>query len=265
VFYITNPNRSDGTEDEVIGSECDIYTQNTGYEEEFSVVTGADLSSSLALLITQVDTDDATRTYTPYISDSDKENIRDGFNLLVQELNVSEGVFYANYTEYEDLIVYEAIVSSVAEFSSNLTILIETPFVVGDCITFQAIDCFVEYAPENLGDSSLGKQFREATLMFDQYNFTFGEMGFRSDLVAAMSTQLFQGEGTGDYGAQVYGEQTYGGNANERPFRTYVPRNQQRCRHIIISFGHQAARESFMLNGYSVTYNDSTNSRSYKR
>jgi len=131
-------------------------------------------------------------------------------------------------------------------------------------VIYKAIPSQIEYVPENLGDTSLMKHFREATLMFNDYAFTFGEMGFRSDLSASLELQLFQAEGNGDYGTPTYGGAIYGGAANARPFGTYIPRNKQRCRFIVVAFNHDASRENFEITGYSVTYNDSTSERAYR-
>jgi hypothetical protein len=245
--------------------DADPFLDDNDYFTIFQASIGSDLGTKLSQLINKVQIDDTTTVYTPFSSDNDKTVLRDAFNTFVNELNNSDGIFYSNYRTYNDLVRYEAIIASKDNYLSQITTLTQIPFVLGDCKTFQAIECFVEYAPETIGDASLGKQIREATLMFDQYNFTFGVMGFRSDLSAARMEQQFQGEGNGDYGTQVYGEKIYGGLANERPFRTYVPRNHQRCRMLYISFRHQAARENFLLNGYSITYNESTTPRFYKR
>jgi hypothetical protein len=243
----------------------DPFLDDNDYESTLSITTGADLSAAISLLITKVDADDTTRIYTPYSGDNTNTSLRDGFNAFVNELNLSSGTFYANYKTYTDIVRYEVILSDVDEFQVQATGLIQVPFIVGDVTLYKAIDCFVEYGPENLGNPSVGKQFREAKLFFDQYNFTFASMGFRSDVYASRQETLFQGEGNGDYGTQIYGEKIYGGLSNEKPFRTYIPRNYQRCIHLILSLRHKAARESFKLNGYAVTYKEETSERYYKR
>lgn len=237
---------------------------STDYATEFNAANGADLATLLAALIVRLSTDDATTTYTASSGSIVNTDIRDDFNVLTAELNVSTGIFYVSYPTYTEIVKYEATISETTVVGNLVTILTATPFIVGAIIIYKAIPSSFEYVPENLGDSSLLKHFREATLMFDDYAFTFGEMGFRSDVSASLEPQLFPGDGNGDYGTPGYGDAIYGGGSNQRPFRTYVPRNKQRCRFIIVTFNHDAARENFSLLGYSVTYADSTSERAYK-
>ena len=244
--------------------DTDPFLSYTAYRADYEASVGSSIGTLLSTLITKIDADDTTQSYTIFSATDDIDLVLAAFNTLMGELNTSLGVFYDNYRTYSDLVKYESIIEEKFLSSNSIEFLDETPFVLGSMIIYKAIRCFVEYAPENLGDTSLLKHFREATLMFDQYDFTFGKMGFRSDLSANLDSQLFEAGGQGDYGASVYGEEVYGGLSNEIPFRTYVPRNKQRCRMIYLSFAHTAARESFKLVGYSVTYKEKTTTRGYR-
>lgn len=241
---------------------------DSDYESTLLAEVGTDMATKLTQLIIKIEADDDSITrppYTPYSGSNDITEIRDGFNTLVDELNVSDRVFLSSYVKYDTKVLYEGAINEVSVYTNSITLLTEIPFVAGNCIVFEFIDSFIEYSPEVLNDASLGKHFSECSLLFDQFNFTFGTMGFRTDVYAERIETLFVGEGSGDYGTQVYGEKIYGGLANDRPFRTYVPRNYQRCRYITLSFRHNLARESFKLIGYSVTYKGDTTQRFYKR
>ncbi|GAG62780.1 unnamed protein product, partial [marine sediment metagenome] len=131
-------------------------------------------------------------------------------------------------------------------------------------IIYKAIAAEVEYAPQHLGDVSLEKMFRESTLMFDQFNFSGGIFTFRTDLSDNYEGGDFSAEGTGDFGTQIFGDRTYGGYANQIPTRTWIPRNKMRCRFINVRFQHSGARETFGLNGYSLTFNDTTTEKAYQ-
>jgi hypothetical protein len=226
---------------------------------------GADMASKLTGLIGKIIGDDIVGTYTPYTGSNNKDELLTGFNKLIDELNVSDGVFYANYVKYTTLVKYESAIQSVSSFTNTLELLNEVPFIIGDCTIFNAINCFIEYAPEVINDASVGKQFSQAVLLFDQFNITKGNIGFRTDVYASRQEVEFFGEGNGDYGTQVYGEKIYGGLGNERSFRTYVPRNYQRGKYMILSFRHRLGRENFKLLGYSVTHEGAPKDRFYKR
>ena len=240
-------------------------TPPVSYTAQFNAAVGADLSTLISSLITRIQADDTSpAVYTASSGTNNAETLRDDFNILTAELNVSLGVFLLDYKTYTSLVRYEDTISKVTGVGNIITLTVTTPFVVGDVTIFKAIPCSIEYAPENLGDTSLMKHFREATIMFDEYAFTFGEIGFRSDLSASLELQIFPGDGNGDYGTPDYGDSIYGGNSNSRPIRTYVPRNKQRARFITVAFNHDAARENFEITGYSVTYSGSTTERAYK-
>jgi len=261
---VTNAARIDATDDELTSPSVGDVIRFEGYTGEYGASIGSSIGTLLSNLISRIDANDTDTSYTPFTANDGIDAVLAAYNILVTELNGSLGVFTDNFRQYSDLVKYEAIISEIKKVTNRVVVLDETPFILGNITVYKAIACFVEYAPENLGDTSLLKHFREATLMFDQYDFTFGQMGFRSDLSASISTQLFTAGGNGDYGSSVYGEEVYGGLSNEIPFRTYVPLDKQRCRMIYISFEHTAARESFKLIGYSVTYKEKTSSRGYR-
>jgi hypothetical protein len=247
--------------------DLDYFLDDEDYYSTLGATSGSNLGNLLSELISKVNADDDGKVspYTPYLGSVDKDDIRDGFNLFVNELNSSAGIFNKSYVQYDTLVRYEGAITKVNKFTSTIMIQDEIPFVVGDCIVFSYIDAFIEYSPDTIGDASLGKHFSQASLLFDQFNFTFGTFGFRSDLYASRQEVLFPGDGNGDYGVQVYGEEIYGGLSNERSFRTYVPRNYQRGKYLTLSFRHLLARENFQLVGYSITHEGSPEKRFYKR
>lgn len=235
------------------------------YEATYKVSAGSDLGTQLSMLITQIDADDTSQSYTPYSPNNDLETLRDGYNTLISELNASSQVFYSNYREYTDLVEYESAIKEINNILTQVTVLTSVPFIIGDVITFKAVGASFEYAPQAFGEASLMKQIREATLMFDQYNFTIGLIEFRTDLSASLEGNSVVAEGHGAYGTQIYGSKVYGGLGNEVPHRTYIPRNKVRCRFIRMSFQHLRAREKFAITGHSYTFNENPTVRAYRR
>jgi hypothetical protein len=247
--------------------DLDYFLDDEDYFATLKAIPGSNLGTLLGQLISKLNEDDDLKIpqYTPYNGSVNNVDLRDGFNLLINEINSSPGIFNKPQKQYNSIVLYEGAITKVNKFTSTIVIQDEIPFVVGDCKVFSYINAFIEYSPDTIGDASLGKHFSQASLLFDQFNFTFGTFGFRGDIYASRQEVLFPGDGSGDYGVQVYGEDIYGGLSNERSFRTYVPRNYQRGKYLTLSFRHLLARENFRLVGYSITHEGSPEKRFYKR
>jgi len=242
----------------------DFNLDDTDYYDTLKIETGGSMNNQLSLLVTKIQVDDPEQTYTIPSGSNNFTTIKNEYNKLVQELNESAGTFYKNYKQFNDLVSYEAIITNVNKFNNSIVITNETPFIQGEVKIFESLISSVEWSPNTLGDPSVMKHFREATLMFEQYNFTIGTMEFRTDISESYEGIDFRAEGNGSYGSQVYGEYVYGGLANKRPFRTYIPRNKQRCRFVFVKFTHKGSREKYSLNGYSLTFKQYTTERAYK-
>lgn len=243
----------------------DIGLTDTDYNSTLEMSSGDSLNNVLSILISKINADDTSRSYTAPSGSNDFSILRDEFNLLMNELNNSTQTFYFNYRSYYDIVAYESIITEISKSNNSVIVVDELPFIQGANIIYEAIISTIEWTPITLDEASLLKHFREATVMFDQYNFNLGLVEFRTDIADAYEGTTFIAEGNGAYGSQVYGEDVFGGLANQRPFRTYVPRNKQRCRFIIVRFTHKGSREKYAVTGYSVTYKEQASERAYKR
>lgn len=243
----------------------DTLLTDTDYASTLTIEAGDDLAAFLSALVAKVDADDTTASYTVPTGSTFADILTD-WNTFVGELNGSSGVTDTDYPTYSasDAITYEGIISAINTNMTQITVEYALPFFIGSATLYKAITSDSEWGPDHLGDPSVMKRVTEATLMFDQLNFSHGTIYFRTDLSAYYEEVDFNGEGNGSYGTQTYGYLVYGGNANERPFRTYIPRNKMRNRFITIRFKHNTARESYALNGYSLKYHDRASYRAYR-
>lgn len=241
----------------------DSGLSSSNYYDTLNIITGSSLSSNMSLLVTKLLIDDPAGGYS-FNGSLDFSVIRTEFNEVAEKLNISAQVFYTDYKNYndDDAVVYEEVVISIK--SNKITLREEIPLIQGACIIFQNIDSTIQWHPETLGDASVQKQIPEATVMFEQFNFTSANLSFKSDLSNNFEGSDFKGEGAGSFGQQDLGEFVYGGQGNQRPYRTYVPRNKQRCRFLVLKFEHMVAREQFAINGYSVTHNSNPTPRAYR-
>jgi hypothetical protein len=177
----------------------------------------------------------------------------DDVNTLVDELNVTETITKLKDYKKPETVVYEAYIKSVDVVTNVITIHAERPFLRGDITVYKHFTQIVEWSPQHFGDPSALKQVREVTMIFDQNNFYDAIAKFGSDVDQALTEVAFQGKGIGYWGDMVWSNPNayWGGEGNDIPFRTMVPRGKQRCRYITLVFEHSNAREDFRLLGVS--------------
>ena len=171
----------------------------------------------------------------------------------------------------------EAIIVDLNQATKTITLNNVLPFLIGPFTIYKAIPTQIQYTPQDMGDALSFKHFREALLFFEQKDFTSATLSFASDLLPAFAPVNVFGDGNGIFGytgfpAPVNGQFNtpgfgygfFGGASNSAPFRTYVPRNAQRCRFLNIQFGSQVAREKWSLQGVVVVGENTQSSRTYR-
>jgi hypothetical protein len=178
-------------------------------------------------------------------------SLLDDVNTLIDELNVTEAITKLKDYKKPETVVYEAYIKSVDVVTNVIIIHAERPFLQGDITVYKHFTQIVEWSPQHFGDPSALKQVREVTMIFDQNNFYDAIAKFGSDVDQALTEVAFQGKGIGYWGDMVWSNPNayWGGEGNDIPFRTIVPRGKQRCRYITLVFEHSNAREDFRLLG----------------
>lgn len=188
------------------------------------------------------------------------------YNTIIDALNNDTGTNFKNYSRSTGTSSPEDVVTSVNR--NTKTVIINTPlsFVIGPMTLYKAIPTTFTYSPLTFKDTLSLKQVYEATLMFDNKAFTQASLSFASDLIPKFTDTPFNGDGNGIFGIGTgpFGGKFFGGNSNGAPFRTYIPRDNQRCRYIIARFSHRVAREKYSINGLSLTANTPESTRAYR-
>jgi hypothetical protein len=108
------------------------------------------------------------------------------------------------------------------------------------------------------------KHLREATIMYENRAFTSAILSFATDLLPEFIEVTFDSDGNGIFGFNNFGNGFFGGGSNSAPFRTYIPRQCQRCRYILLNYKHRIAREIYAIFGMTLTGNISQSSRAYR-
>ena len=213
-----------------------------------------------------------------YVVDNESfVDVQSSFNGVVTTLNQDPGTAFKRYQQITYNTLQEAIIVDINEATKTITLNITLPFVQGPFTIFKAIPTLMQYTPQDMQDALSFKHFREALLFFEQKDFTSAILSFSSDLLPAFTAVPVFGSGNGIFGytgfpAPVndkfntpgFGYGFFGGASNSAPFRTYVPRNAQRCRFLNIQFGSQVAREKWSLQGVVVVGENTQSSRVYR-
>jgi len=211
------------------------------------------------------------------VNNEDFLDVEASFNGVVNTLNQDPGTAFKRYQLITYNTLQEAIITNVNLATKTITLNLTLPFIQGPITIFKAIPTLIQYTPQDMGDALSFKHFRESLLFFEQKDFTSAVLSFASDLLPAFTAVPVFGTGNGIFGytgfpAPVNGQFNipgfgygfFGGAGNSAPFRTYVPRNAQRCRFLNIQFGSQVAREKWSLQGVVVVGENTQSSRVYR-
>lgn len=214
----------------------------------FGASTGDNLASVMQSINDYLRTLDAANITAKTFTTS---NIRTNTELLVTELNDAATITAVKTYKNPQTVYYEAYITERDSLRNQVTIHTERPFVEDSIEVYKGYTATVEWNPMHFGNPTALKQINYAMLMFDQNNFNSGIAKFYSDAAQSAVEVNFNGKGIAYWGDLDWGAKTayWGGEGNDMPFRTPVPRGKQKCRYLSILFEHKNAREYFRLLG----------------
>ena len=197
--------------------------------------------------------------------DTNFNDLQTCYNFIVNTLNVDPGISFNNYPLITNTTSMESIITSIDAKTKKITTNLTLDYLIGDITIYKAFESSFSYSPITFGDPLLLKHIREATMMFETRTLTGGTLGFRTDLLPELVEIDFKLSGNGIFGyVDGFGDGFFGGLSNAAPFRTYIPRQCQRCRYMIVRFSHSTAREDYRVNGCTLTGEVSQSSRAYR-
>lgn len=211
-------------------------------------------------------------TYT--VENNNFLDVQTSYNGMINLLNNDPGVTFNSYMLVTNITLQEAIVINVDTLTKKITLNFNLPFIAGPLVVYEAISSKITWAPQTMGDALSFKQFREATVIFEDRSFTNATLSFASDLLPGFNPIPFFGTGNGIFGytgnttqpqsgMPGFGYGFFGGISNSAPFRTYIPVNNQRARYLIPQFEHNGSREKFSIFGLSLT-GETYSTRAYR-
>jgi hypothetical protein len=195
---------------------------------------------------------------------TDFEDLKICYNEVVRLLNTDTGVAFNNYADINNNTIQEAIITEINTITKRITLNLELQYLVGEIIIYKAFESTFTYSPTTMADPLMLKHLREATMMFETRTFTAGVLSFATDLLPEFQDVEFSLDGNGIFGHSNFGTGFFGGFSNSAPFRTYIPRQCQRCRYIVVKFSHSTAREYYRVNGCTITGEVGQSSRAYR-
>jgi len=196
--------------------------------------------------------------------DTDFRDIQTCYNVIIEKLNLDVGVNFSNYQPSVGTTVQESVITRVNKITKELTVNLTLPYIQGPMIIFNSIKTSFIYSPSTFDDPLSLKQVREFTMMFKDKSFTSATISFASDLKPKFNRVPFSGDGNGIFGFMNFGEGFFGGGSHAAPFRSYIPRDNVRCRYIVVKFEHGIAREFYKIYGITLVAETGQSSRAYR-
>lgn len=196
--------------------------------------------------------------------DNNFSDMQGSYNLLVNKLNVDTSVSFSNYSDITSTTNIEAIVVGINKITKTITLNLSLDYIVGPVTLYKSFTSTIVYSPVTMGDPLGYKHLREATVMFQDKAFTSAMLSFGSDLLPAYNHIEFKGDGNGIYGHSDFGTGFFGGSSHGAPFRTYIPRDNQRCRYLNVKLDHDVARENIVVYGITITGEVGLSTRAYR-
>jgi hypothetical protein len=239
------------------------------YYNTYGVSSGTKLRDDLTVLAAALDTDSGLVSpgFAAAISGFGSAFVdeQSAFNTITNLLNLNAGTRNKNYPTSTGTTMFETTVTAINTATTVITLLWPMPFIAGPITQYKAIDSSVTWAFHHFGDASMVKQVSESTILFNKVDFTSAVASFASDLAPGFLPTPMPEEGPGLWGGFTWGDgDIWGGEGASFPFRTYIPREKQRCRYITGKFEHDVAREHYDIYGISYTYTPVSN-RGYQR
>lgn len=244
--------------------DIDSGFSHTSFFTDFEPSIGDDMRITLNEINAKLVEQDSSNTITAQTFVGSFENVKDQYNIMISQLNDPAcDSTNKNYPSATSLVPYEVIIESVNKQNNFVEVNYEFPFIQGDITVYKAYECEVIYAAQHFGKPDTIKQIREATMMFDQSNFYKSYISFASDISPHFEEEEFPGRGRGGWGDPGFGGDSWGGEGDETPSRSNVPRDKQRCRYIRVKLRHINAREEWAVVGVSFEPR-LTSSRGYR-
>lgn len=149
-----------------------------------------------------------------------------------------------------------ALIESVNTVTKVLTTYTQASFTTGSRQILKAIPCALQWVPMTGGNPGVMKHFREVTLLFKKEISVEAELTFSTDISnSGEAVTITTDTVSVAWGTFAWGQSPWGGVAQKKGIRTFIPLEKQRANQMNIKFSHAIGYSQFKLNGISVIFN----------
>lgn len=194
-----------------------------------------------------------TYTYQDYSDEATATSILAINGLVLTLTNVNE-------ISIGDLIFQStsinALVTSINEAANTVTVNnLVLGWTVAAASVLKSIPCLMQWLPNTAGNPGYLRHWSETALIQKQNLYNNASLNFFSEIDSSIDMVPITGSATIGWGLPPWGNFPWGGIVNSKPFRTYVPREKQRCDLLTIQFQCQNAWGQFQIEGLSCILN----------
>lgn len=249
--------------------DIDVGFNYTDFLNDFECLTADNIAEKLTLLNIKLIELDVSGTITTHSFDNtDWVDLRVQYNALMGELNLNATVSsFKDYILSTRNVKIEYVVTEVDRKQGTVTFNSETSIIQGAIRIYKHIESRFRFNPIHFGNPSSLKQISFGYLLFDQNNFFKMRLEYKSDLSPSYEGSEFNGKGGGFWGSDTWGfpkvNNYWGGQGNDAPRRSVIPRNKQRCRYITPQIVHFIARDYYRIVGVAHDARETSN-RAYR-
>lgn len=149
------------------------------------------------------------------------------------------------------------VISRVIEILDANDIVVESAltWTTGASEILQSFQVNIEWTPITGQNPGLLKHFQEFMAFFNKARFSSANFSFYSDISStSASTSSFSGNSGSQWGLFPWGTAPWGGNpVQTKTFRTYLPRDKQKCSQLSVKFSLKQAYGQFELQGLQLS------------
>ena len=254
LWTISSPTDTYATQGFVYNTFTKTWTRTTR-QQVHGIVTPTTFDNTMYVLnqnSNAISQERKSFTYQDYTDEATENAIVsiNGENITLDNVeNISVG----------DLIYQSASVNSIITAVNQTTSVVTIApglvgFAVAACSTLKSIACQIQWLPNTSGNPGYLRHWSETTLLLKQNLFYQASLNFFSEIDDTIDEVTITGNNGLGWGLFGWGSAPWGSVLNSKPFRTYVPRNKQRCDLLTVQFTCQSAYAQFQIEGLSTMF-----------
>lgn len=255
LWTISSSSDTFGTQAFIYNTFTKTWTRSTR-QQVHGIVTQSTFDNKMYLLnpnSSSISQERKSYTYKDFSDESFANNIVSvsGQNITLTEVNdISVGdLIYQSDT-------INSLVTAVNFTTSTVTVQdLLNGWTVSSCSVLRGISCLIEWLPNTAGNPGYLRHWSETALILKENLFSSAYLNFFSEIDDSIDSVPIIGNQSVGWGQFGWGIPPWGGIVNSKPFRTYVPREKQRCDLLTIQFQCRNTWAQFQIEGLSCIFN----------